>query len=128
MSVPENLRFAKSHEWVREESDGEVLIGISDYAQDQLGDVVFVELPEVGATIDAGGELGTMESVKAVSEFYAPVAGEVVAVNERLQDEPELVNASPFGEGWLVRLAASGQEGDLMTAAEYEQFLEEESQ
>jgi len=128
MSVPENLKFAKSHEWVREEADGEVLIGISDYAQDQLGDVVFVELPEVGDTVDAGGELGTMESVKAVSEFYAPVAGKVVAVNERLQDEPELVNAAPFGEGWLVRLAASGAEGDLMTAAEYEQFLAEESQ
>ena len=127
MTVPENLKYVRSHEWLRGEGDA-VVIGITHYAQDQLGEVVYVELPDVGTGFATGDELGTLESVKAVSEFYAPVGGEVVAVNERLQDEPELVNKAPFGEGWIVRMAPSGDESELMSSAEYEQFLEEESQ
>jgi len=125
MSVPNNLRYTRTHEWVREE-DGTVVVGITHYAQEQLGEVVYVELPEIGRTLDAGEELGTLESVKAVSEFFAPVAGEVAEVNERLDDEPGLVNDDPYGEGWLVRITVSGDGADLMDAAAYEAFLAEE--
>ena len=124
MSVPEELQYTKSHEWVRTEGDT-ATIGITDHAQDELGDVVFVELPEVGATFDAGDSFGTVESVKAVSDLYTPVGGEVVEVNETLNDQPEKINEDPYGEGWIVKLSASG-EGDLLSASDYEQFLEEE--
>ena len=124
MSVPEELQYTKSHEWVRTEGDT-ATIGITDHAQDELGDVVFVELPEVGATLDAGDSFGTVESVKAVSDLYTPVGGEVVEVNETLNDQPEKINEDPYGEGWIVKLSASG-EGDLLSASDYEQFLEEE--
>jgi glycine cleavage system H protein len=125
MSVPKNLMYARTHEWARAEGD-RVVVGITHYAQDQLGEVVYIELPEVGDTIDAGTELGTLESVKAVSEFNAPVAGEVVEVNERLADEPNLVNEDPYGDGWLVKIAGA-LEGDLLDPAAYEKLLEEES-
>ena len=124
MSVPEELQYTKSHEWVRTEGDN-ATIGITDHAQDELGDVVFVELPEVGTTFDAGDSFGTVESVKAVSDLYTPVGGEVVEVNETLNDQPEKINEDPYGEGWIVKLSASG-EGDLLSASDYEQFLEEE--
>ena len=124
MSVPEELQYTKSHEWVRTEGDT-ATIGITDHAQDELGDVVFVELPEVGTTFDAGDSFGTVESVKAVSDLYTPVDGEVVEVNETLNDQPEKINEDPYGEGWIVKLSASG-EGDLLSASDYEQFLEEE--
>jgi glycine cleavage system H protein len=124
LSVPEELQYTKSHEWVRTEGDT-ATIGITDHAQDELGDVVFVELPEVGATFDAGDSFGTVESVKAVSDLYTPVGGEVVEVNETLNDQPEKINEDPYGEGWIVKLSASG-EGDLLSASDYEQFLEEE--
>ena len=124
MSVPEELQYTKSHEWVRTEGDT-ATIGITDHAQDELGDVVFVELPEVGTTFDAGDSFGTVESVKAVSDLYTPVGGEVVEVNEALNDQPEKINEDPYGEGWIVKLSASG-EGDLLSASDYEQFLEEE--
>ena len=124
MSVPEELQYTKSHEWVRTEGDT-ATIGITDHAQDELGDVVFVELPEMGATFDAGDSFGTVESVKAVSDLYTPVGGEVVEVNETLNDQPEKINEDPYGEGWIVKLFASG-EGDLLSASDYEQFLEEE--
>ena len=124
MSVPEELQYTKSHEWVRTEGDN-ATIGITDHAQDELGDVVFVELPEVGDTFDAGDSFGTVESVKAVSDLYAPVGGEVVEVNSALDDVPEKVNEDPYGDGWIVRLRVSG-EGDLLSAAEYERVLEEE--
>ena len=124
MSVPEELQYTKSHEWVRTEGDT-ATIGITDHAQDELGDVVFVELPEMGATFDAGDSFGTVESVKAVSDLYTPVGGEVVEVNETLNDQPEKINEDPYGEGWIVKLSASG-EGDLLSASDYEQFLEEE--
>ena len=124
MSVPEELQYTKSHEWVRTEGDT-ATIGITDHAQDELGDVVFVELPEVGATLDAGDSFGTVESVKAVSDLYTPVGGEVVEVNETLNDQPEKINEDPYGEGWIVKLSVSG-EGDLLAASDYEQFLEVE--
>ncbi len=99
--LPEDRRYAESHEWAKQE--GELIrVGITDYAQDQLGDVVFVEVPEVGETLEKGAEFGTVESVKAVSELYMPVGGEVVAVNEALADSPELVNRSPYEEGWMI--------------------------
>jgi glycine cleavage system H protein len=124
LSVPEELQYTRSHEWVRTEGDT-ATIGITDYAQDELGDIVFVELPEEGATLDAGDSFGTVESVKAVSDLYTPVGGEVVEVNEALNDQPEKINEDPYGEGWIVKIQVSG-EGDLLSASDYEQFLEEE--
>jgi glycine cleavage system H protein len=126
MSVPNNLRYRRSHEWARAEGDT-VVMGISHYAQDQLGEVVYVELPEVGTGVAAGEELGTLESVKAVSEFLAPVGGEVTEVNERLEDNPNLVNEDPYGEGWLVKISGSVEGEDLLDAGAYQEFLEEES-
>ena len=124
MSVPEELQYTRSHEWVRTEGDT-ATIGITDYAQDELGDIVFVELPETGATFDAGDSFGNVESVKAVSDLYTPVGGEVVGVNEALSDSPEKINEDPYGEGWIVKIQVSG-EADLLSASDYEQFLEEE--
>ncbi len=126
MSIPSELLYDRSHEWIRVEGDA-VVIGITHYAQDQLGEVVYVELPEVGTGVNTGDELGTLESVKAVSEFLAPVGGEVIEVNERLEDDPNLVNEDPYGEGWLVKISGSVEGGDLLDAEAYQQFLEEES-
>ncbi|MFP3927545.1 MAG: glycine cleavage system protein GcvH [Desulfobacteraceae bacterium] len=102
--LPEDLRYSTSHEWARAEPGGRVRIGISDYAQDQMGDIVFVDLPEEGIVLAKGDELGTVESVKAVAEIYAPVAGSVAAVNKDLSESPELVNKDPYGRGWMVEL------------------------
>jgi glycine cleavage system H protein len=125
LSVPEDLLYTKSHEWVRMEDDT-ATIGITDHAQEELGDVVFVELPDEGATFDAGESFGTIESVKAVSDLYAPVGGEVVEVNSSLEDAPEKINDDPYGEGWIVKLRTS-DEADLLSPGEYEQVVEEES-
>jgi glycine cleavage system H protein len=125
LSIPDDLRYTKSHEWVRAE-DGTVTIGITDHAQEELGDVVFVELPEVGATIGAGDSFGTVESVKAVSDLYTPVGGEVVEVNSSLEDAPEKINDDPYGEGWIVKLSTS-EEADLLSPEEYEKVVEDES-
>ena len=125
MSVPGDLQYTKSHEWVRTEGDT-ATIGITDHAQDELGDVVFVELPDEGDTFDAGDSFGTVESVKAVSDLYVPVGGEVVEVNEVLNDSPEKINEDPYGEGWIVKLSVSDEGSALLSASEYEQFLEEE--
>ena len=103
MEVPDGLRYTDDHEWLRLEA-GEGVIGVTAYAADQLGDVVFVELPAVGTRLESGKTFGVVESVKAVSDLYAPVAGEVVAVNDSLADHPELVNSAPFGDGWMLRL------------------------
>jgi glycine cleavage system H protein len=124
VSVPEELQYTKSHEWVRTEGDT-ATIGITDYAQEELGDIVFVELPEEGATFHAGDSFGTLESVKAVSDLYSPVGGEVAEVNEALNDSPEKINEDPYGDGWIVKLRVS-DEGDLLSASDYEQLLEEE--
>jgi len=127
--TPEDSRYAKSHEYIHVEG-GVGTIGITDYAQKELGDVVFVELPQVGAQLEAGDELGSLESVKAVSDLFAPVGGEVVEVNERLTDKPELVNSDPYGDGWMVRIKITDPtEVDelLMTAEEYDEYVETES-
>lgn len=105
LNFPDDVRYSKSHEWARSEGD-RVKVGITDYAQDQLGDIVFVELPEVGETFDRGAEFGTVESVKAVSELYMPVAGEIVAVNSSLEESPEKVNNAPYGDGWMIEVRA----------------------
>lgn len=126
MSVPKDLLYSRTHEWARVEDDV-VVIGITQYAQDQLGEVVYVELPEVGTGTDTGEELGTLESVKAVSEFNSPAAGEVMEVNERLTDEPNLVNDDPYGDGWLVKIAGSVDDDSLLDAEAYQQLIEEES-
>ena len=125
MNIPEDLQYTKSHEWVRIEGDT-ATIGITDHAQDELGDVVFVELPEEGDTFDAGESFGTVESVKAVSDLYAPVGGEVVEVNSALEDAPENINEDPYGEGWIVKLRTT-DEADLLSSEEYEKVVQEES-
>jgi len=103
LKFPENVRYAESHEWVK--ATGETAkLGITDYAQDQLGDIVFVELPDVGESFEKGAEFGTVESVKAVSELYMPVSGEIVAINDALEDAPELVNNTPFSDGWMIEI------------------------
>ncbi len=124
--VPGDLRYTKDHEWIRVEGD-EALVGITGYAADQLGDIVFVELPDVGRALEQHGTFGVVELVKAVSDLYAPVAGEVVAVNEALAGKPELVNDDPYGDGWMlrVRLADVAQADALLDAAAYEQLTAE---
>lgn len=126
MSVPNDLSYTRSHEWARVEGDL-VVVGITHYAQDQLGEVVYVELPEVGLGANSGEELGTLESVKAVAEFLSPVAGEVVEVNERLAEEPNLVNEDPYGDGWLVKISGALEDDELLDAEAYKELLAEES-
>jgi glycine cleavage system H protein len=127
-NTPSELRYASSHEWALLEEDGTVTVGISDHAQEALGDVVFVELPEVGTALAAGDEAGVVESVKAASDIYAPVGGEVIAINERLEDEPETVNTDPYHDGWFYKL----QPGDiseldaLLSAEDYQQQCAED--
>ncbi len=125
MPVPGDLQYTKSHEWVRVEN-GVATVGITDHAQDELGDVVFVELPETGATLAPGDSFGAVESVKAVSDLYSPVGGEVVEVNSALEDNPEKINEDPYGEGWILKLQISDR-GDLLSAEDYEKVLQEES-
>lgn len=119
--TPENLKYATSHEWVRDNEDGTVSVGITDHAQSLLGDVVYVELPEVGGEVTRGQELSVVESVKAASDIYAPVSGEVVEVNEKLEDAPEKVNDSPFEGGWIARISVrdAGEMDGLMDAQAY---------
>lgn len=120
MSTSE-LKYAKSHEWIRVEADGVATVGISEFAQDALGDVVFVELPKDGATVKAGQEVAVVESVKAASDIYSPVSGNIVAVNDALRDKPELLNSSPLDQGWLFRIKPSNpaELGSLLDAAGY---------
>lgn len=122
--LPENIRYLESHEWVKIEG-GNARMGISDYAQSQLGDIVFVELPNVGDTLAKGKEFGTVESVKAVAEVYSPMSGEVVSVNESLIDEPELVNKDPYEKGWMVeiKLSAPEEADSLMGKEDYLEVL-----
>jgi glycine cleavage system H protein len=125
LSVPEDLQYTKSHEWVRTEGDT-ATIGITDHAQDELGDVVFVELPGEGDTFDAGESFGTVESVKAVSDLYTPLGGEVVEVKSSLEDAPEKINDDPYGDGWIVKLRTTNG-ADLLSPEEYEKVVAEES-
>ena len=127
MDFPDELKYTEEHEWVLIEDDV-VTIGITDFAQDQLGDVVFVELPEVGDQLEIGKTLGVVESVKAVSDVYAPLSGEVVEINEALPDEPELLNTSAYEDGWMLKLKLSSPSelDSLMDAAEYQEFIEQD--
>jgi glycine cleavage system H protein len=128
-NVPEDLHYSKDHEWVRVDGN-EAIIGITDYAQNSLGDVVYVELPKAGEEFAANESFGSVESVKAVSEVFTPVAGTVAKINEALADEPETVNSDPYGGGWMIRvkMSNSGEVDSLLTAAEYEDFTKAESE
>jgi len=128
MNFPSDLKYTKEHEWVR--LDGETAtVGITDHAQDSLGDVVYVELPEQGAAVTKGDAFGVVESVKAVSDLYAPLSGDVVEVNDAIVDSPEGINEDPYGEGWMIKVTASdlGDLEELLAPDEYEKFVEEES-
>jgi len=127
VDYPEDLRYTKEHEWLRVEGDGLVRVGITDYAQDALGDVVYVDVPEQGTQVQASQPLGEVESTKSVSDVYSPVSGTVVERNARLDDNPELVNESPYGDGWMVvvRMADADEVDRLLDAASYVAFLAE---
>ena len=124
--IPENCRFTDEHEWARDNGDGVVTVGISHHAQDALGDIVFIEFPVVGESVDQGEAFGVIESVKTVSDLYTPVTGEVVELNDELETAPELVNESPYDEGWIARIEMSSPDElqELMDAAEYAATLE----
>lgn len=124
--LPGELQYTKEHEWLRREDDGSVTVGISDHAQSALGDLVYVELPEVGQDLDVEGEMAVVESVKAASDVYAPLSGAVLAVNEALADDPEKINSDPYGDGWIVRLQPAGDidESTLLSPAEYQDLLD----
>ena len=127
MEFPEDLKYSKEHEWARQDSEG-LVVGITDYAQDSLGEIVYVELPEEGSRVARGEAFGVVESTKAVSDLYAPVSGTVGEVNDTLLDNPELINEDPYEDGWLIRITMSDESelGKLMDAAGYAAFLEEE--
>ena len=127
-NIPSDLKYASSHEWVRNEGDGTFTVGISEHAQELLGDLVFVELPEVGDAVDAGEDCAVAESVKAASDIYAPVGGEIVAINEELEDAPETVNNDPYGDGWLFRIKATDESEleNLLSAEDYANTIDEE--
>ncbi|MGY6518200.1 MAG: glycine cleavage system protein GcvH [Lysobacteraceae bacterium] len=126
--IPGDLKFLKSHEWARVEDDGTITVGISDHAQGLLGDLVFVELPNVGDALEAGGGAAVVESVKAASDVYAPVAGQVTAVNDSLTDTPETINEDPYGEGWIFRIKPDDAAAleDLLTPDDYASLIEDE--
>lgn len=124
--VPEELRYAKTHEWIRQEEDGTLTVGITDHAQELLGDLVFVELPDPARMVEAGEECAVVESVKAASDIYSPVAGEILEVNEVLRDTPELINSDPYGDGWILRMQPSSEDDaeELLDAAAYTELAE----
>ncbi len=125
--LPGDLRYTSDHEWLRQEQDGSVTVGITDHAQSALGDLVYVELPEAGQELEAGGEMAVVESVKAASDVYAPISGSVLDVNADLAEDPEKINADPYGDGWIVRLQPSGgiDSGDTMDPDAYQAMLDE---
>ena len=127
MEFPEDLRYTKEHEWVREEAPDRVRVGITDYAQDALGDVVYVDVPEVGTKVTQGQPFSEVESTKSVSDVYAPVSGTVIERNPLLEERPELVNEQPYGDGWLVVLEVAAPASELMDAAAYRTFVDEAS-
>lgn len=124
-NIPENLKYTKDHEWIRHESDGTCLVGITDHAQDSLGDVTFVELPAIGESFEEGATFGVVESVKAASDLYFPLSGEITEVNEILVDSPEKVNDDPYGDGWMVRIrpSDSSESGGLLSPEQYKEIL-----
>lgn len=124
---PAELKYAETHEWVRLEDDGTAVVGITDHAQDALGDIVYVELPEIGATADSGAEVAVVESVKAASDIYSPISGEIVEINLALEDQPETVNQSPYGDGWLFKVKLEDLEDleSLMGADDYQSMVDE---
>src|SRR6056297_2783002 len=126
MNIPDDLKYTKEHEWIRDNGDGTVTIGITDFAQGELGDIVFVELEPEGSEFDQDEVLGTVEAVKTVSELFSPVSGEVTEINEVLEDEPELVNTDPYGSGWMVKLSVSdvSQLDSLLSAEAYKEIIE----
>jgi len=125
--LPGDLQYTKDHEWLRREDDGSVTVGITDHAQSALGDLVYVELPEVGQDLEVEGEMAVVESVKAASDVYAPISGGVVAVNEELADDPEKINSSPYDDGWIVRLQPAGDFDDsgLLSPNDYQTLLDD---
>ena len=123
--LPGDLQYTNDHEWLRREDDRNITIGITDHAQSSLGDLVYVELPEVGQDVDSGGDMAVVESVKAASDVYAPISGTVVAVNEALSDDPEVINSDPYGEGWIVRLKPGDDQGELLSPEAYQALLDE---
>lgn len=123
--LPGDLQYTNDHEWLRREDDGNVTIGITDHAQSSLGDLVYVELPEVGQDVDNGGDMAVVESVKAASDVYAPISGTVVAANEALSDDPEVINSDPYGDGWIVRLKPGDDKGELLSPEAYQALLDE---
>jgi len=125
--LPGDLVYTNDHEWLRREDDGSVTIGITEHAASALGDMVYVELPEVGLDVDAAGEMAVVESVKAASDVYAPIGGSIVAVNEELADEPEKINSDPYGDGWIVRMQPTDaiDESAMMSPDDYQTFLDE---
>ncbi len=124
--LPGDLLYTNDHEWLRREDDGTVTIGITEHAATSLGDLVYVELPEVGQEVESAGEMAVVESVKAASDVYAPIAGSIVAVNNDLSDDPEKINSEPYGEGWIVRMSTSEEidEGEMMSPDAYQQLLD----
>jgi len=127
--IPSELKYTKTHEWVRVMEDGHIEVGITAHAQELMGDMVYVELPEVGTTVSGGDEIAVVESVKAASDVYAPVSGEIVEVNSKLSDAPETVNQEPYGDGWIFRIRASdeGEMEELLDADDYSKVAEEDS-
>lgn len=125
-SIPENLKYTKDHEWVRHEDNGSITIGITDYAQNSLGDITFVELPEVDDRFESGDSFGVVESVKAASDLYMPAGGKIVAVNDALMNSPETVNADPYGEAWMIRIQPEDPDelSDLMNASAYGEIVD----
>jgi len=126
MNVPEGLKYSSDHEWIRLDGDT-ITVGITDYAQDSLGDVVFVDVPSTGTTVEAGASFSEIESTKSVSDIYAPVSGEIVAVNDLLTDSPEMVNTDPYGEGWLcrIRFSSASEVDALLDSAAYQALIED---
>ena len=127
-NIPEDLKYTKTHEWVKQGADGSLVVGISDHAQGLLGDMVFIELPEVGTSYNSGDDCAVVESVKAASDVYCPVSGEVVAINESVVDAPEVVNQDPYGDGWLFKVQPvdAGEVEDLLNAESYQEVTEED--
>ena len=128
-NIPDDLKYTKTHEWVKQEADGSLTVGITDHAQGLLGDMVFIELPEAGTDYNTGDDCAVVESVKAASDVYCPVSGEITEINEAIVEAPEIVNQDPFGDGWLFKLkpADAGEVEDLLNAESYKELAEEES-